>query len=214
MSTERPTILYVMDPLCGWCFGFSPVVMSLYESYRDRYDFKVVPGGMITGARVEPVAAMAGYILKAYTRVEEMSGVKFGQPYLDMLRAGTEISNSVPPCQALHVLQELQPGRGVEHAHQLQRALFMDGYSWNDRETYVHLARLFDLNPDRFLERWESQEAQYSTVQDFQWVQAAGITGFPCLVYQKGDQYLLIASGFQPQEAVEATIKRIEESMP
>lgn len=208
----RNALLYIMDPLCGWCYGFSPVMQALQERHSDRLDFRVVPGGMITGLRVEPVSAMAGYILQAYKRVEENTGVKFGGPYLERLREGTEISDSEPPCRALQVLRSFQPDRQVAHAHQLQRALYLDGYSWNDPETYTHLASLFDIDKQAFKARYDSEEARYDTQQDFQWVQSAGITGFPALVYQKGEQYFLIARGFQPLDAVEAVLQKVEEA--
>lgn len=206
---NKPTFLYVMDPLCGWCYGFSPVVVQLQEKYKDRMDFRVVPGGMITGARVEPVAKMASYILQAYTRVEEMSGVKFGEPYLDRLRDGKTISNSEPPCRALHLFSTLQPERAVEYAHQLQRALFLDGYDWNDAATYAHLARLFSIPEKDFVAQLESEEARYAVQQEFQWVQAAGISGFPCVVVEKGEQYFLATQGYRSSEDVERVVEKI-----
>ena len=205
----KPTFLYIMDPLCGWCYGFSPVVTQLQQQYGDKMDFRVVPGGMITGSRVEPVSKMADYILGAYKRVEEMSGVRFGEPYLDRLREGTTVSASEPPCRALHLFSTLYPARAVEYAHQLQRAIFLDGYDWNDGETYAHLARLFDLDAKEFIRGWESEEARYAVQQEFQWVQAAGVGGFPCVVVEKDDQYFLAAQGFRPLGDVERVVEKI-----
>lgn len=209
MPNNRPTLLYIMDPLCGWCYGFSPVMMQLYEKHRHEMDFRVVPGGMVTGARVEPVAVMAGYILNAYKRVEETTGVKFGEPYLERLREGSEISASEPSCRAVHVFSQLHPERIVEYTHQLQRALFLDGYSWNDPETYEHLARIFEIDADEFMKRWNSEEARYGTQQEFQWVQAAGVNGFPCVVLQKGEEYYLVAQGYRPLEEVERVLAKV-----
>lgn len=208
-SSSRPTLLYIMDPLCGWCYGFSPVVMQLHERYRDQMDFRVVPGGMITGARVEPVSKMADYILQAYTRVEEMTGVKFGEPYLDRLREGSTISSSEPSCRALHLFSTLHPDKAVEYAHQLQRAIYIDGFDWNDPETYAHLARLFDLDAKAFVEQWEGEEARYAVQQEFQWVQAAGINSFPCVVLEKSEQYFLVSQGYRPLEDVEGVINKV-----
>ncbi len=198
-----------MDPLCGWCYGFSPVVMQLHEKYGDRMDFRVVPGGMVTGARMEPVSKMADYILKAYTRVEETTGVKFGEPYLDRLREGSTISASEPPCRALHLFSTLHPDRAVEFAHQLQRAIYLDGYDWNDPETYAHLARLFDLDAKEFKTQWEGEEARYAVQQEFQWVQAAGINGFPAVVLEKDEQYYLAAQGYRSVEDVDRVVDKI-----
>jgi putative protein-disulfide isomerase len=206
------TFLYVMDPLCGWCYGFSPVVMQLYERYKDVIGFRVVPGGMATGARVEPVSKMADYILQAYKRVEETTGVKFGAPYLDRLREGSTISNSEPPCRALHLFSTLHPDKAVEYTHQLQRAIYLDGYDWNDGETYAHLARLFGLDGKEFVRRWDSEEARYGVQQEFQWVQAAGISGFPCVVVEKREQYYLAAQGYRPMDDVDRVVEKILKS--
>ena len=208
-SRPRPTLLYVMDPLCGWCYGFSPVVMKLQERYEAVMDFRVVPGGMVTGTRVEPVSEKADYILQAYKRVEEMTGVKFGDPYLDRLREGSTISASEPPCRALHLFFTLHPDKAVEYAHQLQRAIYLDGYDWNDGETYSHLARLFGLDAKDFMKQWESEEARYAVQQEFQWVQAAGINGFPCVVVEKSEQYYLVSQGYRPLEDMEAVIEKV-----
>ena len=32
---QKPTILYVYDIMCGWCYGFSPVINRLYEEYNE-----------------------------------------------------------------------------------------------------------------------------------------------------------------------------------
>jgi putative protein-disulfide isomerase len=201
-------ILYIMDPLCGWCYGFSGVMQQVQENYKDRLGFAVIPGGMMTGARVQPVSEMAQYILGAYTRVEEYSGAKFGAPYLDMLREGSEISNSEPPCRAIHTFQTIKPEEGLNFAHKLQLKQFVQGKSFNDEQTYRELATEFGLDEDEFIAKMESEEMRYGTTQDFQWAQAAGITGFPCTVLQKGDQYFLIARGFQPYEQVQEVLER------
>jgi putative protein-disulfide isomerase len=205
----KNTILYVMDPLCGWCYGFSHVMQQLQDTYKDTVDFKVIPGGMVMGTRVQPVSAMSGYVLQAYTRVEEYSGAKFGEPYLDMLREGSEISNSEPPCRAIVTFHTFSPADTLNFAHKLQLKQFVDGKSFNDEHTYRELATEFGIDADAFITKMESEEMRYATTQEFQWVQAAGINGFPCTVVQKGEQYFLAAQGFQRYDDVKATIDKI-----
>lgn len=205
----KPTILYIMDPLCGWCFGFSPVMQKLQAQYKDQFHFRVIPGGMITGNRVQPVSVMAEYILGAYRRLEDHAGVKVGEPYLDMLRKGTEIQNSEPPCRAIHTFQQMQPERALDFAHELQLKQFVAGKSFNDEATYRELATEFGIDADTFINAMNSEESRYGTQQEFQWVQAAGITGFPCAVLEKDEKYYMVAKGFMPYEGVEATIKSV-----
>lgn len=205
----RSTILYIMDPLCGWCYGFSPVMQRLQANYKDRFDFRIIPGGMMIGDRVQPVSAMAGYILKAYKTVEEYTGVTFGEPYLDVLREGTEINNSEPPCRAIHTFQQLQPEHGLDFAHQLQLRSFVAGKSFNDETTYRELAAEFGVDSDEFITKMNSEESRYGTQQEFQWVQAAGITGFPCTVLETGGKYYMLAQGYKPYEAVDEVLQSV-----
>lgn len=207
------TILYIMDPLCGWCYGFSNVMQQLQEKYKGPYEFQVIPGGMITGPRVAPVSEMANYILGAYHRVEEYAGVKFGEPYLDVLREGTEISNSEPPCRAIHTFREIMPEKVLDFTHQLQHKMFFEGKSWNSDETYRELATEFGLDADEFITAMNTEENKYGTQQDFQWVQGAGINGFPCLVIQTGGKYYMLAQGYKPLEAVEEVLANVNNSL-
>jgi putative protein-disulfide isomerase len=203
-------ILYVMDPLCGWCYGFSEVMQELQEKYKGEYEFTVIPGGMITGARIAPVSDMANYILSAYSRVEEYSGVKFGKPYLDLLREGSEINNSEPPCRAIHLFKQKDPARIVDFTHELQLAIFRDGKSWNADSTYFQLAEAFGADPQSFVNELNTDECKYGTQQEFQWVQAAGITGFPCTVLEKEGKYYLLSQGYKPLSALEEVVEKID----
>ena len=207
------TILYIMDPLCGWCYGFSGVMQELQAKYKETYNFRVITGGMITGARVEPVAAMANFILTAYRGVQNTAGVKFGEPYLDLLREGTEISNSEPPCRAIVTFREQNPEKAIDFAHELQLKMFVEGKSWNADATYRELATQFGLAADQFISDMNTDEIKYATQQDFQWSQAAGITGFPCTVLEKDGKYYMLAQGYSPLEAVEEVLEKINKSL-
>jgi putative protein-disulfide isomerase len=206
---NKPTLLYVMDPLCGWCYGFSPVVKSLQENWRDRLNFRVITGGMITGARVEPIAAMAGYILKAYRNVEGHTGVTFGEAYLNVLRQGTAISNSEPSCRAIHAFSLQNPDLGIDFAHALQLGIFQDGHDWNNPEYFAEVAVRFGWEREAFLNIWNADAVRYSTQQEFQWVQAAGINGFPCVILEKKEQYYLVAQGYRPIDDVNQVLGKI-----
>jgi hypothetical protein len=63
-------IIYIYDALCGWCYGFSPVMQQLQEKYAGKLEFEVLSGGMIMGLRAGPIGEVAAYIEKAYPDVE------------------------------------------------------------------------------------------------------------------------------------------------
>lgn len=34
----KTKIYYVMDTMCGWCYGFSDVITEIQEKYKSVYD--------------------------------------------------------------------------------------------------------------------------------------------------------------------------------
>src|SRR5690606_754200 len=121
---EKPTIIYIYDAICGWCYGFSPVMKAIYEKYKDKFDFQVLSGGMILGDRVAPISQMRDIIKGSYKRVEEASGVKFGDAFINgAVEKGTMIMSSEKPSIALSVFKTYLPQDAILFASDLQYAL-------------------------------------------------------------------------------------------
>ena len=78
----KPTVFYCYDAYCGWCYGFSPVMKKIAEEYKSQLEFEVLSGGMIIGEQVKHISKIASYIQSAYKRVEELTGIKFGEDFM------------------------------------------------------------------------------------------------------------------------------------
>src|SRR4051812_21753261 len=76
------SLYYCYDAYCGWCYGFSPVISRIAEEYKDRLTFEVLSGGMIRHETPQHFGPIARYVQTAYTRVEELTGIKFGEDFL------------------------------------------------------------------------------------------------------------------------------------
>ncbi len=59
---KKGKLIYVYDALCGWCYGFSPVISKIHKEYKDSLEFEVISGGMILGDRIGPIGEVASYI--------------------------------------------------------------------------------------------------------------------------------------------------------
>ena len=207
---EKPTIYYVYDALCGWCYSFGPVIQKFEDNYRDRVQTEVLSGGMVVGGRVGPVSNMADYIRQAVPRLTEITGVKFGEAYFtQVLDKGTYISNSEPPSVALSILKEQAPEKPIALAHNLQKLQFVEGRDFNEVETYLPLAATYGISEEVFRHKFTSDDYRLKAHQDFELVQSWGITGFPAVVCQFRDKLYLAARGFTPYEQLTATVEQI-----
>lgn len=209
-TSERPALYYIYDALCGWCYGFSPVMVRLFEQYSDRMDFDVISGGMIRGENVHPASEVADYIFKNYPRVEQMSGVVFGEPFLDgILVTGTAMFNSMPAALAMCVFKTMLPQRAVPYAASIQFAIHHDGMEPEDMEGYARLAVLQGVDATEFSLRLADPACVQMAEEEFSLVHAWGIQGFPALVIRHKAQLYMLANGFTPYETVVARMEEV-----
>jgi putative protein-disulfide isomerase len=199
-------LIYVYDPLCGWCYGFSTTMKKLSAEYQDTFEFEVISGGMMTGDRVGPLSQMSSYIKKSYKRLEDMTGIKFGKPYLKMLDEGTYISNSLPPSIALMIVKTMNPEKSLAFAHDLQAALYLDGKDLNKSEVLSDLAEKYGYNKVEFEAMLKNPSYEALAKQDFNKVSNWGISGFPTLLYQNSDSLYMLCNGYQDFEPLKKTI--------
>jgi PiT family inorganic phosphate transporter/sodium-dependent phosphate transporter len=98
-----PRIIYCYDAYCGWCYGFSPVIKTIYEKYKDQFEFETISGGMIPVESTQHIGVIANYILDAYKTVENMF------VYLQILSAcfvafahgANDVANAIGPVAAV-----------------------------------------------------------------------------------------------------------------
>ncbi|HEY0030615.1 MAG TPA: DsbA family protein [Bacteroidia bacterium] len=205
----QPQLIYIYDPLCGWCYGFSPVIQKIRNQYKDKMDFEIISGGMIVGERVGPVGAFADYILKALPRLEELTGVTFGEPYLSQLRDKSLFLSSLKPCIALEVFKSFNEKEAIVFASSMQKAHYIDGKSLEEESVYVDLIKPYNIDSAEYLKRLNSDEFRIETVNQFKMIQEWGITGFPAVIMVHKGTYYLIAKGYLPYEDLKATIESI-----
>lgn len=190
-------IVYVYDALCGWCYGFSPVIKQFYQDHRSDVSFEVISGGMITGSRIGPIGEVASYIQWAYKEVEQATGVTFGQGFLEgVLAEGTTIFTSTPLGIALSVFKSHRPNEAVLFANALQKAVYYDGLAPQDTVAYAPLAEAFGLDGKAFVAQMQQAEFQALAEADFQRSQQLGVSGFPTVFAEAEGNYYRLASGY------------------
>ncbi|TVZ28028.1 putative protein-disulfide isomerase [Gillisia sp. Hel_I_86] len=205
----KDTIYYVYDPLCSWCYGFSPVIKKLKSLYDEQFDFQVISGGMQSGERKQPVSAIRDYLKGAYKNVTERTGVEFGDKFMAVLEDGNRMLDSIPPSIALSIVKDLKPEEALNFAATIQEAVYFDGFDWNSVEAYIPYLKVYDFDPEDFKRKFEDPLYKEKTLEDFKLAANFGVTGFPSVILKKDDNYYLIAQGFVPFDQLHATLEQV-----
>ncbi len=211
---EKPTLFYVFDALCGWCYGFSPVIQEFKRIHEADFNFRVLSGGMVTGERVGPISTVASYIKEAYLDVEERTGTKFGEEFIHkLMNDSQDIFTSVPPAMALALFRTQQPENEIEFASRMQSAIYYQGLPPGDWATYGQCASDFGINAEEFAKKLQSEKLFELAQKEFQVVSNWGIKGFPSVLLQKNDQAYLIARGYSDLNDLEETAEKVLEEI-
>jgi putative protein-disulfide isomerase len=188
-------IIYIFDALCGWCFGFSPVMQELYKKHND-VKFTVISGGLVTGNRVGPMSNMASYIEKAIPGLENTTGVKVGEEFKKQLKLGVRIQNSLTPAIAFCILKEMLPDKQTPLAHAIQQAYFVKGEDLENEETYTNIAKAFFLDEVEFRRKMADPRYENMANEEFEQAKRWGITGFPAVILNRGDSLIALSNGY------------------
>ncbi|MEO6488723.1 MAG: DsbA family protein [Ferruginibacter sp.] len=209
----KQTLFYCYDAYCGWCYGFSPVMKKIQENFLDKLEIEVLSGGMLIGEQVKPISRIAPYIRSAYTRVEDLTGIKFGNDFLWHINHPEESDwqmNSEKPAIALCIFKDFYPARQLEFASDLQYALNYEGRDLDDNEAYRHLLEKYSVQPEIFYQKLGSEEYKEQAYFEFGLCKQLKVSGFPAVLLQLNEsKFYLLARGFTPFEELGERINNL-----
>ena len=209
----KQKLIYVFDALCGWCYGFSPVMQKLHEQYKGAYDFEVLSGGMVRGSRVGPIGEVAPYISRAYKQVEQRTGVRFGQAFLKVLKKGRSTFTSEVPALAVLAVKKKQENKALPFAHRLQKGIYYDGMPPADFQAYGPLFEELDLPANEVLEQMKAPRLRQEMYQEFKKVEQLHVNGFPTLFLQSKDEDLqTLCQGFMDYPDLEEKLQGLSQN--
>ncbi len=189
-------LLYVMDPMCSWCWGFAPVANALVEqAAADGVDVHLVVGGLRTGsgAALEPTTRR--YILEHWQAVTEATG----QPFkVEGALPEGFVYDTEPACRALVTARSLAPDCAWKLLGLIQQAFYAQGRDVTRASVLVELAEQAGLPRIEFAAAFDRADMHAATAADFTWVQDLGIAGFPTLLAERNGQLALLTNGYQP----------------
>ena len=206
---NKPTLIYAYDPLCGWCFGFHPVMEKLADRFKDQISIRVIPGGLAIDENAQTIREGYGYIRGALKQVEDTTGVQFGENFKLLAEEGSYLYNSEPSCIAQTVINNQYPESALEFAGAMQNALFVDGKTLNDPATFEELQKQMKLNTKPFIKEFEDEATRRQTREQFEWCKTVGAGAFPTLLLEIGNDTGLMSRGYRPFDTLESHLHHL-----
>jgi putative protein-disulfide isomerase len=202
---SAPILWYFADPMCSWCWGFSPAIEALRDEYRDRMKIALVLGGLRPGM-TEPMTPTAREeILHHWHAVHDRTGQPFR--FEGALPEGF-VYDTEPASRAVVTIAGVEPALIFPLFKAIQHAFYAEGRNVTQAAVLTGLASGLGVDAAVFLSAFDSGAARARTQAHFRQARQAGVRGFPTLIVQQGEQLQPISNGCLPLKTVREAIDR------
>ncbi|MEQ8667465.1 MAG: DsbA family protein [Rhodospirillales bacterium] len=207
-------LIYVADPMCSWCWGFAPVIKAIARLIAAHQPAPGLakPGLTPIMGGLRPLTRKAmndddkASIRHHWEEVAKRSGQPFDMTFFE--RDGF-VYDTEPACRAVCLVRRLAPGLSFDYLERVQRAFYAEGSDVTDPDILAALA--FDvagIEPDEFRTAFNDVAIVYETAGDFHAARQLGVSGYPTVILQSGQELALLTQGYQPFDALEDAVEQ------
>ena len=197
-------ILYIGDPMCSWCWGFAPVIASIYDEFSKKIPISLTLGGLHAYDNFPMSEDYKSKIKHHWEDVNKMTGANFDYRFFDRKEF---ILDTEPACRAVVTVKHLRKGKEISFYEKISRSFYLENRDTTNINTFKSICIEEDLNFTEFSIIFHSDEVKKKTAEDFAYTKAIGVNGFPTLIAKDNEKLALISSGYQPYSILQPIIK-------
>ncbi|HKX53125.1 MAG TPA: DsbA family protein [Nitrosospira sp.] len=184
---------YVADPMCSWCWGFSPVVERIRQEYGVRLRMELLLGGLRAGTKTPMSPQQREEILHHWHAVQRATGQPFS--FEGAMSEGF-IYDTEPASRAIVTVSRISPDAVFPFFKAVQSAFYVDQQDVIRQEALERLAVLAGLDARLFSQVFESEAVKELTLAHFQKARRWGVHGFPTVIGQDDADYAVLTRGY------------------
>ena len=190
-------LIFVLDPMCSWCWGFHPVIETLRREYHDRYRFSLVLGGLRSSGQMLWSNESRAYLRQHWDAVAKRTG----QPFVpNILNRSAFDYNTYPACKAVVTVRELWGEEAAfDYFAKIQHAFYAEGKDITSEEV---LSAYVEEDQDAFRLLYQSPRAETLMQNDFSKARVMGANAFPSVVKIDTDGHMVCTKGYQTLEEI------------
>ena len=128
--------LYFVSPMCSWCWGFSPVIQRLRESFPENdIRFVLTPFRIDTAEPMDDV--LRNYVLGQWEKVYQTTGQVFDFRFA---MPANFIYNTRLACLAIKAFSKQLPQQEVKYLNALQYAFYAENKDLTKEAVLIDIA--------------------------------------------------------------------------
>ena len=190
-------LIFVLDPMCSWCWGFHPTIEALRNDHADTYTFALVMGGLRTTGQMAWNAQSKAYLKQNWDAVTQTTG----QPFSSKLLNRTAFDyNTYPACKAVITTRELWgEDEAFTYFAKIQEAFYVQDADITD---IAILTTYMTQDKNTFLDFYHTERAELLMHHDFSKARSMGANAFPSTVKIDKDGHMVCVNGYKSLEEI------------
>jgi putative protein-disulfide isomerase len=207
MTAALPRLYYFADPMCSWCYGFAPVMAQIHEAYGNRFDIRLVMGGLRPGKLAQIMTPALARVMRHHWReVAKMTGQVFNETFFE--RQGF-LYDTEPAAKAVVVMEQLAPQDAYTYYHEIQHAFYAENADITSADVLAACATKYGVMAENFTTSFHSEISHKETWGQFTFSGSLGIRGFPSLVTEHDGRYGVVTRGYLPFADISAVLEQV-----
>ena len=201
-QSQKDTLIYIGDPMCSWCYGFTPELDKIRDSFPD-VAFEMVMGGLRAGG-TEKMIELKDFLRHHWQEVQRATGRRFN---FGILSKNEVTYDTEPACRAVIIAGRMKPESKYEYFKAVQESFYIHNNLPNDKDTYISIAERLGLDPAVFHKKFDHKQSQMDAFSEFDLAASMGITSFPALIAKINGKLYLATNGYQEASRIIALLK-------
>lgn len=189
-------VIYITDPLCGWCWAGAPLVDATYQACKQTdVPFELLHRALFTGEMTRWMSnSFSDYVMQADQRISDLSGQTFSAAYREnLLYNSSLIFDSWPTALAMAAVTKLAPARELAYLKALQQLRFEEGKVISDSSVMVDAATrigiaAIDFHRALTYDQTLTTTARQTQKRAIELQHRVMSQGVPCLLLERDDQ--------------------------
>ncbi|TBR41937.1 DsbA family protein [Marinomonas agarivorans] len=202
------TLIYCYDPMCSWCWGFTPTWQALKSALApliDKKELTIQPmlGGLAVDSNAPMPLPMRDKLQATWQQISQQLGTEFNYDFWTECQPRR---STYPACRACLVARD--QGLEEEMIEQIQHAYYLHAKNPSDLDTLTECAHKLGMKETGFLKAMEHVKATEQLELEVSQARQLGLNSFPSLAVIQGNRFIAIPLNYQDSAPMVAAIQQ------
>ncbi len=188
-----PVLWYFADPMCSWCWGFSPVMTKIKAEYDKTLKIALVMGGLRPDQQQPLSEDERAELFHHWHQVAETTAAEFA---FDGALPEGFVYNTEPASRAVICAGLLDSSQLFPYFTAVQLAFYLQQQDVRQKAVLQQLAGECGLDEAAFSRLFDDKKQHESTRKSFAFAKKAGVRGFPTLILSQNSQLQVLCRGY------------------